>query len=61
MTLMFIIAGVVSETGETYRAELGFFDDYDLHRNEYANPYLQAVPDDGYSLYEKEISGYIFK
>ena len=50
-----------TETGETYRAELGFYDDYDIHREEYSNPNLQLVPDDGYSLYEKGVSGYIYK
>ena len=32
-----------SETGEVYRAELGFWDDYDLHRGEYNNPNLQKI------------------
>lgn len=50
-----------TETGEIYRAELGFYDDYDLHRNEYTNPNLQLVPDDDYNLYEKGISWYIYK
>jgi hypothetical protein len=50
-----------TETGETYRAELGFYDEYDINRNEYGNPNLQLVPDDGYSLYEKGVSGYIYK
>jgi hypothetical protein len=50
-----------TETGETYRAELGFYDDYDINRDDYANRNLQLVPDDGYSLYEKRISGYITK
>ena len=50
-----------TETGEIYRAELGFYDYYDIHRDEYSNPYLKPVPDDDYDLYEKEISGYIFK
>ena len=50
-----------TETGEIYRAELGFYDQYDLHRDEYTNPYLQPVPDDGYDLYEKGIQGYIYK
>lgn len=50
-----------TETGEIYRAELGFYDYYDIHRNEYSNPNLKSVPDDGYDLYEREISGYILK
>lgn len=50
-----------SETGETYRSELGFYDYYDLHREEYTNPDLQLVPDDGYDLYDTPVSGYILK
>ncbi len=50
-----------TETGDIYRAELGFFDEYDIHRKEYVNPNLQLVPDDNYDLYEKNISGYIYK
>lgn len=49
------------ETGETYRAELGFYDYYDLHREEYKNPNLQMVPDDAYDLYDTPVSGYIPK
>ena len=32
-----------SETGEIYRAETGFWDDYVLHRYEYDNPNLQRI------------------
>ena len=32
-----------SETGEIYRAETGFWDDYELHRYEYQNPNLQII------------------
>ncbi len=48
-------------TGEVYRAELGFYDEYDLHREQYGNPNLQLVPEDGYELYGQAISGYIYK
>jgi len=50
-----------SETGKTYKAELGFYDEYDGNRTEYANPNLQLVPDDGYTYYSQDISGYINK
>jgi len=50
-----------TETGEVYRAELGFYDQYDTHREEFENIDLQPVPDDDYDLYEKEIKGYIYK
>jgi hypothetical protein len=50
-----------TETGDIYRADLGFYDKYDLHRDEYANPHLQLIPDDGYDLYGKGIQGYIYK
>lgn len=32
-----------SETGEVYRAETGFWDEYELHRYEYDNPNLQLI------------------
>lgn len=50
-----------TETGEIYRAELGFFDEYDLHRGEYTNPNLQYLPDNNYDLYNRPINGYIYK
>ncbi|MGI6615480.1 MAG: hypothetical protein ACOX30_05620 [Dethiobacteria bacterium] len=50
-----------TETGETYRAELGFYDEYDHNRDQFANPNLERVPDDGYELYGKPVSGYIYK
>ena len=40
-----------SETGEVYRAELGFWDDYDLHRGEYNNPNLQKIDDSSRDYY----------
>ena len=48
-------------SGEIYRAELGFYDEYNVHRDEYANPNLERVPDDGYNLYERPIDYYIYK
>jgi len=48
-------------TGNVYRAELGFYDAYDINRELYENPNLQLVPDDGYDLYDQNISGYIYQ
>ena len=50
-----------TETGETYRAELGWYDGYNTNREKYNNPNLELVPGDGYELYNKEVSGYIRK
>lgn len=50
-----------TETGHIYRAELGFYDEYDIRREEYANPNLQLIPEDAYDLYSRPISGYIYK
>jgi len=30
-------------TGETYRADMGFYDDYDINRDQYSNPNLQII------------------
>lgn len=48
------------ETGEVFRAEIGFYDQYDDHRDDYSNSNLQLVPNDGYDLYSQDISGYIY-
>lgn len=48
-------------TGEVYRAELGFYEEYDINRNEYQNPNLEPVMDNDYNSYGKEISAYIYK
>jgi hypothetical protein len=48
-------------TGEVYRAELGFYEEYDISRGKYANPNLEPVSDNDYDLYDKGISGYIYK
>lgn len=50
-----------AETKTIYRAELGFYDEYEIDREKFANPNLYPVPDDNYDLYEKAISGYIYK
>lgn len=50
-----------SETSETYRAEYGFWEEYDKNREKYANQNLQMVPDSGYDLLNKPVEGYIMK
>ncbi|MFA5342297.1 MAG: hypothetical protein WC332_11035, partial [Clostridia bacterium] len=50
-----------SATGEVYRAEIGFFDEYDSNRDEYSNQGIQRVPDNGYDYYSVPITGYINK
>ncbi|MDD2262833.1 MAG: hypothetical protein PHW20_11295, partial [Clostridia bacterium] len=50
-----------SSTGEVYRAEIGFFDEYNSNRDEYSNQDLQRVPDDGYDYYSAPITGYVRK
>lgn len=49
------------ETGQTYRAEYGFWEEYDKNREKYANQNLQMVPDSGYDLLNKPVDGYIMK
>ena len=44
-----------AETGEVYRAEQGFWDDYDLHRDAYSNPNLQRVDDSTRDYYLKGV------
>lgn len=48
-------------TGDTYKAELGFYDEYKTNKEEYSNPNLELVPDSDYELYGRPISGYISK
>ncbi len=48
-----------TRTGETYKAELGFIDEYEKDPYTFDNPNLQRVPDNGYDLYNQSISGYI--
>jgi hypothetical protein len=50
-----------TQTGDVYRAETGFFDVYDANRDKYSNSHLQLIPDNDYELYDKELSGYIYK
>jgi len=40
-------------TGDVYRAELGFYDEYDTNRENYNNPTLELVPDNSYHLNEQ--------
>ena len=47
------------DTGEVYRAEVGWYDNYDLHRGEYTNSRLELVTND--NDYLEPISGYIYK
>jgi hypothetical protein len=39
------------ETGEVYDVPLGFYDSYNLHREEYQKSGLQPLPDNDYSLW----------
>ena len=50
-----------TETRETYRSEYGFWDDYNINREKYANKNLQMVPSNGYDLLNKSVDGYITK
>ncbi len=50
-----------SETGQTYRAELGFYDEYNVNRDKYSNPNLQLVKDNDYDRYGQAVTGYIYK
>lgn len=48
-----------TETGEIYRAELGFYDAYDTNRDEYGNPNLQLIPQDDTPRWQQPIDFYI--
>ncbi|MBQ3268558.1 MAG: hypothetical protein IJH09_01425 [Clostridia bacterium] len=48
-----------SETGEVYRADLDFYDSYDLHRGEYSNPNLVKIDDSTSSYYLEPVDYYI--
>ena len=48
-----------TQTGEVYRAELGFYDSYDTNREEYANPNLQLIPQDDTPRWQRPIDYYI--
>ncbi len=44
-----------TETGEVYRAETGFWDEYSLNPNAYANPNLQRIDDSTRDYYLKGV------
>ena len=48
-----------SETGEVYRADLDFYDSYDLHRDEYANPNLIRIDESSEQYYLNGVDYYI--
>ena len=50
-----------SETGEIYRAEVGFYDNCDLHRDEYANTNLQLIDSGSEQYYLQGVDYYITK
>ena len=47
------------DTGEIYRAPVGWYDQYDIHREEYERPQLYKVEDDDYERYSQGIQKYI--
>lgn len=47
------------ETGEIYRAPVGWYDQYDIHREEYERPQLYKVEEDDYQRYSQGIQKYI--
>jgi len=49
------------DTGEIYRAELGFYDDYDINRDQYSNPNLQIIDGNTESYYLDGVDYYISK
>ena len=50
-----------SETGEVYRADLDFYDGYDLHRGEFSNPNLYRIDDGTSNYYLEGVDYYITK
>ncbi|MBQ7486667.1 MAG: hypothetical protein IJT77_04145 [Clostridia bacterium] len=50
-----------TQTGEVYRAETGFYDTYDLHRQEYSNANLQLIDSSSQNYYLEGIDYYITK
>ena len=48
-----------TNTGEIYKAENGFYEDYDAHREDYKNQNLELVTDN--SDYLESVDGYIYK
>lgn len=49
------------DTGEVYRAEAGFYDSYNLNRNEYSKSNLQLVDSASQDYYLKSVDYYITK
>ena len=50
-----------SATGEIYRADVGFYDTYDLHRSEYSNSNLQLIDNSSQNYYLQGVDYYITK
>jgi len=49
------------DTGEIYRADLGFYDDYDINRDQYSNPNLQIIDGSTENYYLDGVDYYITK
>ena len=48
-----------SVTGEIYRADMSFYDNYNLHRDEYSNPNLQKIDSGTEEYYLRGVDYYI--
>ena len=46
-------------TGETYKADAGFYDEYAKNKDDWSNPNLELVKDNDYDAYSQPVSGYI--
>lgn len=49
------------DTGEIYRADLGFYDSYDINRDQYSNPNLQIIDGNTEQYYLDGVDYYITK
>jgi len=49
------------DTGETYRADQGFYDDYNINREQYSNPNLQMIDGSTENYYLNGVDYYITK
>ncbi|MEA5051219.1 MAG: hypothetical protein VB021_07065 [Oscillospiraceae bacterium] len=49
------------DTGEIYRADLGFYDDYNINRDQYSNPNLQIIDSSTENYYLNSVDYYITK
>ena len=49
------------DTGEIYRADLGFYDDYDINRDQFSNPNLQIIDGSTENYYLDGVDYYIGK